>query len=244
MSLVLAVQTKLLYYELQAEQKTHALRVSKMAGFVFFLSHSVLFVCLVGMGSLLHDVSAGLEWDKDQRSLFAVLSGVFLFAISGLSVAHEGVGRGLRRLKKEIRIGVRLLIGSLLITIGVCDSLMDFSDIVNISCVSVLFGIDFAIEFQGSKFSRKACGCEGAAEAPCLQRIISERKELLRQQSAAAVNPMRGISEGKVRTSSAGGKMVVGRGGGGGGVEDGLSSTNTSIDSVANQTGGPRLSLT
>ncbi|GMI09379.1 hypothetical protein TrVE_jg1319 [Triparma verrucosa] len=220
MSLVLAVQTKLLYYELQAEQKTHALRVSKMSGFAFFLAHSILFVCLVGMGSLLHDVSAGLVWDVDQRRLFALFSGTFLYAISGLAVAHEGVGRGLRLLRKEIRIGTRLLIGSILITIGLLDGCHVFTDVENIVVVSVLYFLDFAIEFQGSKFSKKACGCEGAKEAPCLQRIISERKDLLRQQSAA-VNPLMDGDRGA-----------------------GLSSTNTSIDSVGRQTGGPRLSFT
>ena len=70
MSLVLAVQIKLLYYELQAEQKTHALRVSKLAGYTFFFSHSLLFGSVAGMGSLLHIVSAGGEWDVTQRVLF------------------------------------------------------------------------------------------------------------------------------------------------------------------------------
>lgn len=75
MSLVLSVQVKLLYYELQAEQKTHALRVSKLAGYLFFFSHSLLYGCVAGMGSLLHVVSAGEDWDDNQRLLFPVFAG-------------------------------------------------------------------------------------------------------------------------------------------------------------------------
>ena len=119
-----------------------------MAGFSFFLSHSLLFVCLVGMGSLLHDVSAGLTWDEDQRCLFLIFSGSFLFAISMLSLAHEGVGRGLRLLKKEIRIGVRLIIGSILIAMGALDGMMPYNDSVSIIMVVILFGVDFVIEVR------------------------------------------------------------------------------------------------
>ena len=75
MSLVLSVQVKLLYYELQAEQKTHALRVSKLAGYLFFFSHSLLYGCVAGIGSLLHVVSAGEGWDHDQRLLFPIFAG-------------------------------------------------------------------------------------------------------------------------------------------------------------------------
>lgn len=193
MSLVLAVLTKLLYYELQAEQKRHALRRSKMAGLSFALSHSILFCSLVAMGSLLHDVSAARMWDSTQRALFPIFSALFLLSISILSLSHEGVGRGLRILKKEVRVGVRISFAFILLVLGILDSLCNgnegiFTDCEMIAFVVGLFSIDFGVEFYGSKFSKVKCGCSDKAERPCLQRIVSEQVALKRTQSA--INPM------------------------------------------------------
>ena len=189
MSLVLAVLTKLLYYELQAEQKKHALRRSKMSGLVYTLSHSVLFCSLAAMGSLLHDVSAAHEWDSTQRAMFPVFSSLFLLSISILSLSHEGVGRGLRVLKKEVRVGVRISFSVVLMLLGIVDFMSHcFSDCEHIGIVVGLFSIDFAVEFHGSKFSKIKCGCSKTAERPCLQRIVSEQIALKREQSA--INPM------------------------------------------------------
>lgn len=135
-----------------------------------------------------------------------------LASVSLLCVAHEGVGRGLRRLRKEWRIGIRLSASVALMSLGIAAGCAksNVSDICVVLIVSAVFAVDFAVEFEGSKFDASKCGCDEKAEAPCLQRIISERNDLIRQQSAA-VNPV-----------IAGGR-------------------ESSIDSLAGQTGGPPL---
>jgi low temperature requirement protein LtrA len=178
-SLGIAVQTKLLYYELQGEQKRHALRIDKMRGFGFMASHLFVFLFLVACGSLLHCVAGGHGWDYDQRSLFLISSGGFLCAMSVLSLCHEGIGKGLRLLPKEHRMTVRLTLAFVLLLVGALiavlpNDLSNLGDCEAISLVMIVFAVDFSVEFYGSKFSKKKCGCSLLGETPCLQRIITQ----------------------------------------------------------------------
>ena len=137
-----------------------------------------------------------------------------------MCVAHEGVGRGLRRLRKEWRIGIRLAASVALVSLGIAAGCAksNVSDICVVVVVSAVFAADFAVEFEGSKFDKSKCGCDERAEVPCLQRIISERNDVIRQQSAA-INPVNSVME------AAGGR-------------------ESSVDSLAGQTGGPPLPST
>ncbi len=195
-SLFLAVMTKLLYYELQSEQKRHALRISKIRGFGFFASHTFIYLLLVAMGSLLHDVSAGSEWDGTQRAVFSVASGGFLWAVAILTCCHEGVGRGLRQMKKEARVGTRSAIGLVLVVAGAMDGfgLGGFTDLEIIGFTILSYTVDFFVEFEGSKFSKEKCGCVDGADAPCLQRIISEQIAISRPHTLEIQG---GIEEGR-----------------------------------------------
>ena len=182
-SLALAVQTKLLYYELQGEQKRHALRISGRRGMMFFLSHLFVFMFVVMVGSLLHEVSGGGRWDATQKGLFLVASGGFQVSMSWLSLCHEGVGYGLRVLRKEYRVGARLVLAAVLVTLG-CAANELLGDCECIVLVMAVFAIDFLVEFNGAKFSREKCGCDVRGEAPNLARIITASTNLSRQATA------------------------------------------------------------
>jgi len=175
MSLLLSVLTKLLYYELQGEQKRHAIRVSVKRSMIFFMVHAFIYTSLVGMGSLLHVVTAGVDWDSEQKLLFLILAGVYLLSISVMALTHEGVGKGLRRVRKEVRVSMRITLGILLIVIGVIIFNSDggITDTTIVSVVSFGFLLDFLFEFEGIKFSNQKCGREGS-ELINIQELAAE----------------------------------------------------------------------
>jgi len=113
LTIAIAFLIKMLYFDVGQSAHfpgcAHALKRSKIAGRIWILIHIPLNMAIVLMGSALENfVSEGFMDQQNQWLFCGSVTAVLMF-LAVIHLLHRGGGRGLRRIRKKIRIIVRTL---------------------------------------------------------------------------------------------------------------------------------------